>query len=437
MSRTIAIVGLGYVGLPLAETYLDQGFHVIGIDKDESKLRLLSKGQSYIADVPEAKIRPFIQNGQFEVSAEYSSIAAAEAVIMCVPTPLNQQHEPDMNYLIEASKGISGQLKAGQLVALESSTYPGTTREVILPLLEQSGLRIGKELFVGFSPERVNPGSRRYSLQEIPKIVSGITSGCADRTEELYQAAFQKVVRVSSTETAEMAKLLENTFRFVNISFMNEFAILCDRLGINVWEVVEAASTKPFGFKVFYPGPGVGGHCIPVDPLYLQWKARQLEADSTFIEASTRVNRSMPAYVVSRIKQAMEVSALTGKRILVLGVTFKEDVADIRESSSIEMIRLLMAAGAEVAYHDPLIAELKAGGLALTSVELDVEQLQASDCVLLAVHHKGLPLERVAAHASLVFDTRNAMRNCPGKAKIIVLGDGSLGWGASGHSDKS
>lgn len=427
MSRTIAIVGLGYVGLPLAETYMDQGFRVIGIDKDESKLKLLSEGRSYIADVPEAKIRHFVQSGQLEVSSEYSSIAAAEAVIMCVPTPLNQQHEPDMAYLIEASRDMSGHLQAGQLVALESSTYPGTTREVILPLLEQSGLRIGVELFVGFSPERVNPGSRRYTLQEIPKIVSGITPACADRTEELYQAAFHKVVRVSSTETAEMAKLLENTFRFVNISFMNEFAMLCDRLGINVWEVVEAASTKPFGFKAFYPGPGVGGHCIPVDPLYLQWKARQLEVDSTFIEASTRINRSMPAYIVSRIKQAMEDSVLTGKRILVLGVTFKEDVADIRESSSIEIIRLLMAAEAQVEYHDPLVTDLKDSGLELTSAELDTEILEASDCVLLAVHHKGLPLDLVAAHASLVFDTRNALRGRPGKAKVIALGDGTSG----------
>ncbi|MGG6311764.1 nucleotide sugar dehydrogenase [Paenibacillus macerans] len=425
MSRIIAIVGLGYVGLPLAETYLDRGFRVIGIDKDENKLKVLREGRSYIAGISDAKIKGFVQGQRLLVMSDFSGITAAEAVIICVPTPLTEQHVPDLTYLIDAAEQIGDNARSGQLVALESSTYPGTTREVILPLLEKSGLKAGVDLYVGFSPERVDPGNRRFPLPEIPKIVSGITEACAERTEELYRTVFRTVVRVSSTETAEMAKLLENTFRFVNISFINEFAVLCDKLGINVWEVVEAASSKPFGFKAFYPGPGVGGHCIPVDPIYLQWKARQLGAASSFIEASSRVNDGMPAYVVSRIKEELNSPLLTDKRILVLGVTFKEDVADIRESSSIDMIRLLMAEGAEVAYHDPLVPEFEVGGIRLKSIHLEADRLASADCVLLAVNHRGLPLQEVVEHAPFVFDTRNAAAGRKGKARIVALGDGT------------
>jgi len=434
LSRIIAIVGMGYVGLPLAETYLDQGFRVIGIDKDEQKLQLLQQGRSYIADVPDEKIQRYTDAQQLTVSSDFAKIASAEAVIICVPTPLTKKHVPDMTYLIDAAENIGKHLKPGQLVALESSTYPGTTREVILPLLQKSGLNLGTEFFVGFSPERVNPGSRRYSLRDIPKIVSGVTTACADRMEELYRAGFRTVVRVSSTETAEMAKLLENTFRFVNISFINEFALLCDQMGINVWEVVEAASSKPFGFKAFYPGPGVGGHCIPVDPIYLQWKAQQLGMESSFIKLSTRINREMPSYIVSRLQEEMDGSTLAGKRILVLGVTFKEDVADIRESSVLEVIRLLMAAGAVVDYHDPLIPKVEIGGTQLLSVELTAERLASSDGVLIAVRHRGLPLEEVVKHARFVFDTRNAVAGMQGKARIVRLGGGKTGSAQNGIS---
>ncbi|MDU4696622.1 MAG: nucleotide sugar dehydrogenase [Paenibacillus sp.] len=434
MSRIIAIVGMGYVGLPLAETYLDQGFRVIGIDKDEEKLRLLQSGHSYIADVPEEKIKRYAEAQQLTVTTDFAGIQSAEAVIICVPTPLTEQHVPDMTYLIDAADNIGEHLQPGQLVALESSTYPGTTREVILPLLQKGGLQPGTDFFVGFSPERVNPGSRRYPLRDIPKIVSGITAVCADRMEELYGAAFRTVVRVTSTETAEMAKLLENTFRFVNISFINEFALLCDQMGINVWEVVEAASSKPFGFKAFYPGPGVGGHCIPVDPIYLQWKAQQLGAASSFIEISTRINREMPAYIVSRLQEEINGSSLAGKRILVIGVTFKEDVADIRESSVLELMRLLLAAGAKVDYHDPLIPEVEVGGVKLQSVELKEESLASSDGVVLAVHHRGLPLEFVVEHAPFVFDTRNAAAGIQGKARIVTLGGGKSGSAQNGIS---
>ncbi|WP_308530692.1 nucleotide sugar dehydrogenase [uncultured Paenibacillus sp.] len=434
MSRIIAIVGMGYVGLPLAETYLDQGFRVIGLDKDEEKLRLLRAGHSYIADVPDEKIKRYADTQQLTVTSDFGGIAGAEAVIICVPTPLTDQHVPDMTYLIDAAEKIGEHLQPGQLVALESSTYPGTTREVILPLLQKSGLTPGTDFFVGFSPERVNPGSRRYPLRDIPKLVSGITAACTDRMEELYRAAFRTVVRVSSTETAEMAKLLENTFRFVNISFINEFALLCDQLGINVWEVVEAASSKPFGFKAFYPGPGVGGHCIPVDPIYLQWKARQLGMASSFIEISSRINREMPAYIVSRLQDELNDASLAGKRILVVGITFKEDVADIRESSVIELIRLLLAAGAKVDYHDPLIPEVTIGGVKLHSVALNEERLASSDGVVLAVHHRGLPLKDIMEHAPFVFDTRNAAAGIQGKARVVMLGGGNSGSARNGIS---
>ncbi|MCK8488815.1 nucleotide sugar dehydrogenase [Paenibacillus sp. MBLB2552] len=427
MTRIIAIVGMGYVGLPLAETYLDQGFRVIGLDKDENKLGLLRAGRSYIADVPEAKIKRYVETQQLTVTSDFGGISSAEAIIICVPTPLTDQHKPDMTYLIDAADKIGEHLQPGQLVALESSTYPGTTREVILPLLQKNGLTPGIDFFVGFSPERVNPGSRRYSLRDIPKIVSGITDACTDRTEELYLAAFQTVVRVSSTETAEMAKLLENTFRFVNISFINEFALLCDNLGINVWEVIEAASSKPFGFKAFYPGPGVGGHCIPVDPIYLQWKAQQVGAASSFIEISSEINRGMPAYIVSRLQEELNSTSLAGKKILVLGITFKEDVADIRESSVIEILQLLRDAGAKVDYHDPLIPEAEVGGAKMRSVELTKERLASSDGVILAVHHHGLPLQDIVHHAPLVFDTRNATAGLHGNARIVTLGGGKSG----------
>lgn len=427
MSRMIAIVGLGYVGLPLAATFIDQGFRVIGIDKDESKLRMLEAGQSYIADVPNEKVERWVQTKQLRVTPDFHMIAAAEAVIICVPTPLTEHQTPDLSPLMDAAKRIGEHLRPGQLVSLESSTYPGTTKEVLLPLLAARGLRIGQDFFVGFSPERVDPGNSKFPLPEIPKVISGITEACAARMEELYQIAFRKIVRVSSTETAEMTKLLENTFRFINISFINEFAIVCDKLGINVWEVLAAASSKPFGFTPFSPGPGVGGHCIPVDPLYLQWKTRQLGLNTSFIDISARLNDEMPRYVADRIREELHRPVLEGAHILVIGVTFKENVADIRESSAIEVIRLLLAQGAAVDYHDPLISEFVVDGIRLKSVALDAQQLQAADCVVVAVNHRGLPLREIAEHAALVFDTRNALSKYRSRYNIVTLGDGKAG----------
>ncbi|MUG44087.1 nucleotide sugar dehydrogenase [Paenibacillus woosongensis] len=426
MSRTIAIIGLGYVGLPLAAAFLEKQYSVIGIDLDQDKIRSLKRGQSYIADVADEVIENAVQQGRLSVSNDFSNIKSAECIIICVPTPLTKEHVPDLSFLTDAAKSLKDHLQPDQLVTLESSTYPGTTREVLLPLLEQSGLTTGKNLFIGFSPERVDPGNEEFPLTGIPKIVSGVTENCANRTEQLYQTVFSKVIKVSSTDTAEMTKLLENTFRFVNISFINEFAVLCDKLNINVWEVVEAASSKPFGYTAFYPGPGIGGHCIPVDPHYLQWKTQQIGGSSSFIELSSRINESMPAYVLSKVKEAIGHDELKGRRILVLGVTFKKNVADVRGSSSIELIRLLVREGAKVLYYDPYIKELDIEGVALQSTQASESEFRLADCVIIATDHRELPLLEVLEYSRLVFDTRNATAGLAGKAKVIVLGGGRI-----------
>lgn len=424
MNRIVAIIGLGYVGLPLAVAFMNQGFKVIGIDVDEHKVQTLRSGTSYIDDVPGEAIQFSITKEAFEVTSDFSRLVDAEAVIICVPTPLTENQVPDLTYLVQSVNSICGYLHSGQLIVLESSTYPGTTREVLMPLLEKSGLKTGLNMYIGFSPERVDPGNCDYTLEEIPKVVSGITKSCLERTEELYGKVFKQIVKVSSPDTAEMTKLLENTFRFINISFINEFAVLCDKLNINVWEVIEAARSKPFGFTAFYPGPGIGGHCIPVDPLYLLWKTKQIGVSSSFIELSSRINHEMPSYCIARMKEAMQRSSLKGARIMVLGVTFKEHVADIRESSSIDLIELLLQEGSEVSYYDPYITDIVVKGKVLNSIEIDNSQLCATDCVLIATPHKQLPLQQVVDFASFVFDTRNATHGLSGKATIVTLGGG-------------
>ncbi|WP_110933840.1 nucleotide sugar dehydrogenase [Paenibacillus bouchesdurhonensis] len=426
MSRNIAIIGLGYVGLPLAAAFLNKGYNVIGIDLDEQKLKSLQKGKSHIADVPDETIQLAVAQGRFTLSSDFSAVKPAESVIICVPTPLTKEHVPDLSYLIDAAKRLRVHLRAGQLVTLESSTYPGTTKEVLMPLLEESGLSTGKEIYIGFSPERVDPGNEQFPLTAIPKVVSGVTEECALRTERLYKAVFAQVIKVSSTDTAEMTKLLENTFRLVNISFINEFAVLCDKLNINVWEVVEAASSKPFGYTAFYPGPGIGGHCIPVDPHYLQWKTQQIGVTSSFIELSSRINRSMPAYVISRMKEALRQKSMKGLRIFVMGITFKKNVADIRGSSSIELIRLLAKEGAEVLYYDPYITKLEIEGMVLKTAKASNSEFRLADCVVIATDHRELPLESILKHSRLVFDTRNATAGMTGKAKVVVLGGGRM-----------
>ncbi|MFC5650754.1 nucleotide sugar dehydrogenase [Paenibacillus solisilvae] len=422
--RKVAVVGLGYVGLPLALAFSKQGNEVIGIDLDDRKLQALEQGRSYIKDIPDEQVKMAFERQRFSATKDMRRLREADVIIICVPTPLTEDNEPDLTYLMQAAANIRDHLRIGQIIVLESSTYPGTTREVLKPTLEQSGLIVGTDIFLGYSPERVDPGNRSYPLEVIPKVISGITEKCASAVEDVYKTVFQTVVKISSTDAAEMTKLLENTYRFVNISFINEIAQLCTSMGIDVWEVIEAARSKPFGFSAFFPGPGVGGHCIPVDPLYLQWRSKQFGAASSFIAISREINHKMPVYIVDRIKEALARESLTGVKILVVGVTFKPNIDDIRESSSIEVMKLLQQEGALLSYYDPYVPEITLQGKKLTGTRLSENELCLADCAIIAVNHDELPLQRIIDYVPLVYDTRNALKGMSGKAKVIRLGGG-------------
>ncbi len=424
MVQSIAIVGLGYVGLPLAITFIKKGIKVVGIDLDASKLESLRAGRSYLPDISDETVNWATSQQHLIVTSDYSAVRTTEAVIICVPTPLDQNHNPDLHYLEQVGRSLSPQLVHGQLVVLESSTYPGTTREVLMPILEREGRKVGKEIFLAYSPERIDPGNKQYPLEAIPKIISGITEPCLQHIHNLYALVFDKLIQVSSTEAAELSKLLENSYRFINISFINEFAMICARMNINVWEVIEAARTKPYGYSAFYPGPGIGGHCIPVDPLYLQWRSKQFGKTSRFIEFAQFINQAMPRYILDQVKACLSVASLAKINILVIGVAYKRDISDTRESSAIEMLKLLLEEEAVVTYHDPHVAEVQIGGHAMTSVELSENSLQAIDCVLLATNHTGLPIPFILDHAALVFDTRNMTEGYTGNARIVRLGEG-------------
>jgi UDP-N-acetyl-D-glucosamine dehydrogenase len=424
--RTVAIIGQGYVGLPLALLFVKKGFHVLGIDLDRRKIELLTNGKSYITEIPDTEIQEALATARYTPTDQYSFMEAAEAIVICVPTPLTAYGTPDLSYLTQAAAEIGGRLQKGQLVILESSTYPGTTSEVLLPVLNKSGLTAGTDFFVAYSPERVDPGNKEYPVENIPKVVSGHTSNCAERVKELYSRVFIQVHPVSSTEAAELVKLLENSYRLVNISFINELAMICDVLHLNLWEIIDAAKTKPFGFNAFYPGPGIGGHCIPVDPSYLLWKIKQYGVDSPFIQISNTVNHKMPFYVIEQIKRHLSPMPLDGARVLIYGAAYKRDIADYRESSSIELLQILVNAGAEVYYHDPYIPSLKIGGNMLQSVELTEENLRKMDCVVIATDHSSIPLELIVEHSSFVYDTRNVTKGVQGRAKTIRLGGGDL-----------
>ncbi|WP_094095142.1 nucleotide sugar dehydrogenase [Paenibacillus physcomitrellae] len=424
--RRIAVVGLGYVGLPLALAFSKQGHEVIGIDLDDQKLQMLKEGRSYIRDIPDEQVKESMEKQEFSATRDIRRLREADVIIICVPTPLNLDEEPDLTYLMQAAANIRDHLRRGQIIVLESSTYPGTTREVLKPMLEQSGLIVGKDIFLGYSPERVDPGNRSYPLEVIPKVVSGVTDRCASAVEDVYRTVFQTVVRISSTDAAEMTKLLENTYRFVNISFINEMARLCTGMGIDIWEVIEAARSKPFGFSAFYPSPGAGGHCIPVDPLYLQWRSKQFGISSSFIAVSREINHSMPVYIIQQIKDALSLGALSGVKILIVGVTFKPNIDDIRESSSIEMIKRLQQEGAIVSYYDPYVHEITVQGQKLTGVRMNEDESSRYDydCAIIAVNHDGLPLKQIMDQVPLVYDTRNALKGISGAAKVIRLGGG-------------
>jgi UDP-N-acetyl-D-glucosamine dehydrogenase len=404
--KTIAIVGAGYVGVPLAQVFADAGHSVILVDVQADRVEQLNRGESYIEDVPSEAMKPHVDEGRIRATIDYDALREADAILVALPTPLSDQREPDLTILLDATEGIAPRLQKGHLVVLESTTYPGTTRERIKPLLEASGLTAGEDFHLAFSPERVDPGREDWTTKTTPKVVGGLTDECTRRAVELYASAVDEIVPVSSPETAELTKLLENIFRSVNIALVNELAQLCDRMGLDVWEIVDAASTKPFGFMRFEPGPGLGGHCLPVDPFYLSWKARQFDFYTEFIELAGKVNANMPYFCRSLISQALNHGAqrsLSGSKVLVLGVSYKPDVPDTRESPALKLIELLRTAGAEVAYHDPHVAELPKHGLSSQPLEPG-----AYDCVTIVTAHSAIDYEQLVEDAKLVVDFRNA-----------------------------
>ena len=423
-SATVAVVGLGYVGLPLAVEFAKAGFRVIGYDVSQRVVDLLDRGESHIQDVPAAEVAELVNGGRFTATTDEARLADADAISIAVPTPLGKTRDPDMSYVQAAAATVAKRSHEGLLVVLESTTYPGTTREVIQPAFTQRGCVVGEDVFLAFSPERVDPGNEKYKTKNTPKVVGGITPACTDVAVALYESCIDTVVRVSSTETAELVKLLENTFRSVNIGMANEMAIVCDKLGVDVWEVIDAAATKPFGFMKFTPGPGIGGHCIPLDPHYLAWKMRGLNYKTRFIDLAGEVNTAMPAFVVAKVAQALnqDRKALNGSRALILGVAYKRDIDDVRESPALDVIRLLEADGAEVVYHDPWVPTIREDHREWHSVELSAEELSRADVVVIVTDHKVIDFQRVVDHASLVVDTRNATgRTIRTVARVVSL----------------
>ena len=419
----IGIVGLGYVGLPLATEFALAGFHVWGLDVDPIRIERIRHGNSYIGDVNSAILHGVVAKELLRVSTDDAPIAEADAIIVCVPTPLRKTKDPDVSYIVDAVTKIQAHARAGQLIVLESTTYPGTCEELVAPMLADTGLDIGRELFLAFSPERVDPGNHTYSTKNIPKVVGGVNDASTRAASFLYEQVIDHVHPVSTTKTAEMVKLLENTFRSVNIGLINEFALICNRMGVSVWEVIAAAATKPFGFMPFYPGPGLGGHCLPIDPIYLSWKAKLLDIEANFIDLAARINASMPRHVVEKVATALndEAKPVRGSRILVLGVAYKRNVSDIRESPALDIIKLLAERGADVAYSDPHVDELHYHGVEMGSTELTPETLGAADCVVIVADHSAFDFQAVIDHASLVVDTRNATKALSGRARIVTL----------------
>ena len=409
MKRDVAIVGAGYVGLPLAQTFAQAGKSVVLVDVDPERVAELNRGESYIEDVPSATLRDLVQDGLVAATTDYDELREADAILIALPTPLSRQREPDLSILLSATGEIAKRLRRGHLVVLESTTYPGTTREQLLPILERgSGLVAGEDFDLAFSPERVDPGNGTWTTRSVTKVVGGVNGASTEAAVALYSAAIDTVHPVSSPEAAELTKLLENIFRSVNIALVNELAQLCDRMDIDVWEVVDAAATKPFGFMSFKPGPGLGGHCIPIDPFYLTWKAREYGFYTEFIELAGKVNESMPYFCRSIVSQALNHArqrSLSGSRILVLGVAYKPDISDVRESPAVKLIGLLENAGASVAYHDPHVPELSENGITLRSVPLEPGEY---DCVVIVTDHSSVDYDRLVEEAKLVVDLRNA-----------------------------
>jgi UDP-N-acetyl-D-glucosamine dehydrogenase len=420
---TVGIVGLGYVGLPLAVEFVRAGFRVEGFDVMQDKVDLLNAGTSYIKDVPTKLVKDAVKRKRLHASTSFDGLADCDAVSICVPTPLSKTRDPDMSYVEGAAREVKKRLRPGQIIVLESTTYPGTTREVMLPMLEDGGLKAGKDFYLAFSPERVDPGNPTYGVRNTPKVIGGITAECTRLATALYAAAVDRVVPVSNTSAAEMVKLLENTFRSVNIGLVNEVAIMCDRLGLNVWEVIDAAATKPFGFMAFRPGPGLGGHCIPIDPLYLSWKLRSLNYRARFIELADSVNAEMPDHVVHKIVDALNdrSRSLKGSRILVLGVAYKRDIEDLRESPALEIIKLLREKGAEVRACDPHTGPFQVGTERFTPVPLTAKELKACHLAVITTDHKAFDYDLVCREAPVVLDTRNATAAVKDRSRVVPL----------------
>jgi UDP-N-acetyl-D-glucosamine dehydrogenase len=410
------VVGLGYVGLPLAVELARAGFDTTGIDLDVRKVELLNRGESYIQDVPSRDVAELGRAGRLRATTDPAVVSDLDTLNICVPTPLRKTKDPDLSFVVSAVEMIAGHLRPGQLVILESTTYPGTTDEVVQPILERGGLKAGRDFFLAFSPERVDPGNQTWTTHNVPKVVGGVTPDCTALAKLLYGASIERVVEVSSPKVAEMVKLLENTFRAVNIGLVNELALMCDRLGISVWEVVDAAATKPFGFMPFYPGPGLGGHCIPIDPFYLSWKVKEVGFEARFIELAGQVNGAMPHHVADKITDALNshTKAVRGSTVLVLGISYKRDIDDLRESPALDVMAVLQQKGATVRYHDPYIARLAArewpGGVDLESTPLTPETLGAADCAVIITDHHAFDYDAIVRHARLVVDTRNAIK---------------------------
>ena len=421
----IGVVALGYVGLPLIRSFFDAGFKVIGFDVDPEKVRMLNRGENYLKHFGEAFVREMAGSDRFEATDDFARLGEPDAIMICVPTPLGRHQEPDLSFVEHSTDDIARTLRPGQLVVLESTTYPGTTREVMLPRLESAGLTCGKDFYLAYSPEREDPGRKDHSTQTIPKLVGGIDQKSGDLATALYRHAIEQVVRVSTAEVAESAKILENVYRAVNIALVNEMKVILDKMHIDVWEVIDAAATKPFGFQAFYPGPGLGGHCIPIDPFYLTWKAREVGQPTRFIELAGHVNHYMPDYVIQRTLLALneDGQSVKGSKVLVLGLAYKPDVDDVRESPSFELIEGLLELGAEVDYHDPHVSathKMRRHDLKMSSVELFPDKLETYDCVLIATHHSACDWDLIGKHARLIIDTRGVMRGRTGTIARIV-----------------
>ncbi|MFV1985849.1 MAG: nucleotide sugar dehydrogenase [Gemmatimonadota bacterium] len=419
----VGVLGLGYVGLPVVVAFADAGYSTVGFDVNQDVVDLVSRGESHIGDISAEAVAARIGDGSLRATTDFGDLRDMDIIIICVPTPLSKTGDPDVSYIVRGLEAIEAALRPGQLIILESTTYPGTTRDLVQPRLEATGLEAGSDFFLAFSPERVDPGNEEYHLKNTPKVVGGLTPACHELATAAYARVIDEVVEVSSPEAAELTKILENTFRAVNIGLVNEMAVICDRLGIDIWEVVDAASTKPYGYMRFTPGPGLGGHCIPIDPHYLAWKMRTLEYRTRFIELAAEVNAEMPRYVVSRVGEALNRARkpVNGSRILLLGVAYKRDVGDTRESPALDILELLRDMGADVKFHDPYVPVLRHDGTTLESIELTATSVASADCVVITCDHTGVDYDMVLEHAGIVVDPRNGLAGRAGNGLVYPI----------------